>query len=180
MTRKLLYLIPVAVLLVVAAYIHLGGAKAAGVVGDNTIVQRVGSQSIPHGITTRIYWNTQLRDDDDWYNGTAPGAIRVRYSGKYIVTVQSNWVNNDVGTRSVHLQRDASATHPIQVLTGTNTRTPKWGAAMSLAWTGYLDAGDVLSFYVYQTSGVTLGFGGQVRLPGTGSGNAELGITRIG
>jgi len=164
------------VLAIVSARVAMN-AHATGTVGDNTVMQRTSCESITSGGSAhRIYWDRVLNDDDAWAKN---GSVTVRYSGVYVVTVQTGWADNNNGIRSVHLQRDQNTNHPIEVLAGANTRTPQWGAPLAMSWTGHLDAGDTLATYAYQTSGVTLCFGGNVRSPGTASGNNEIGVTRL-
>jgi hypothetical protein len=153
--------------------VHVQAAPATTAIGQNTVVNKAGVQSIPNRVATRVAWDIEREDSLDAFTQSDSAHLRIKDTGVYLVTLQAAWQDCTCGYRSVHLQIDGGgivAAMPLQA---------HWETGESLSWQGRLQAGQTLSVWVYQDSGSSLGFGGWVR-PTSSSANDELAITRIG
>jgi hypothetical protein len=148
-------------------------APATTAIGQDTIINKAGVQSIANRVATRVTWDTEREDALNAFSASDPSHLRIQATGVYLVTVQTAWRSCTCGYRSVHLQIDGGG-----IVTGMAIPA-KWEAGESLSWQGRLYGGQTLSVWVYQDSGSSLGFGGFVRTT-TSSANDELAITRIG
>jgi hypothetical protein len=146
---------------------------ASTTIGQYATVQKYQKQSIPNRLATLISWDTEHDDSLGAWTSSDPTHLKVTDTGLYLVTVQSAWMDCTCGYRSIHLQVDGGG-----VLSGMAIPA-KWETGEELAWQGRLQAGKPLSVWVYQDSGQTLTWGGNVRKNNVSAGN-EITIERLG
>jgi hypothetical protein len=149
--------------------------EATSTVGQDTIVNKAQTQSIPNRVATRVIWDTLRENTLGAFTQTDPSHLRIPDSGLYLITVQAAWQSCTCGYRSIHLQIDGGTP---SIVAG-EPLPAKWETGESLAWQGRLGTGQTLSVWAYQDSGSALNFGGFNR-PSTASANSELAISRIG
>jgi hypothetical protein len=144
---------------------------------SRVILNRARSQPIASRVLTQIMWDTPRENAAGWWHPAEPGTIRVAQSGLYLVTMQLCWTDHtDTTDRAHHLELDGAI---VQAFAFNPTR---WNGTSSVNWMGTMLAGSELELFVYQSSGVTLGFGGYNRPSATVgvSANCEICVTRLG
>lgn len=123
-------------------------------VNDGARVSRAATQSIATASNTAVQWDTEDRDDNNYWSSTANTRFTIPAAGWYQVEAAFAWAANANGSRRIYIAKNGDTTNPLAV----EWEGPVIGVTLhqSIGTMAYLNAGDYVEIYGRQDSGGNL------------------------
>jgi len=127
-------------------------APASGTTFAGCRIYNSGLLTVPNNTATEITFDSELYDTDG-YHSTSTNTSRITVpagkAGYYLITADAEWGSNASGAREIFIRKNGSLTN------GNNAyqNFSSGGFDMKCSHLIYLDVGDYVSLYAFQTSG---------------------------
>ena len=108
------------------------------------------NQSIPNNSLTMITWDTEEYDTDGMHTGSDTEIV-IQTAGKYHVTAQVMWADNNTNSRFISIHVNGARVASVR-------RTAFFSSEDGVDWSGELEVNDTIELQVYQDSGGSLDF----------------------
>lgn len=114
-----------------------------------TEVRRSTVQNVAHNTSTKVIFNTVVRDDAGLWNAATPDKLTISTAGLWRIEAALEWLNpaSANGARILRLHREGSITDNVPV---SCDASPNWGTGLSTSRTWNLVVGDTLELRGHQ------------------------------
>lgn len=127
-----------------------------GVVPPMVIVRRAAAQSIPTTTVTSISFDTEDVDTNAMFTATSTN-ITIQTSGVYLLAGTVQVTSNITGVRDAGFQKNGTTINSAAGAFAANMQAVNGGdSVLTLSGIANLVATDIITLYIYQTSGGSL------------------------